>query len=220
MHGHMNRYQIPHLSLDADRNGFSFVVPWPVPGNLGGVRSFDTLDEWQAFIEGFSMHEGVPQIVSGRFQRAQKLYFLGWLDAGLIKAGELVALTALELALRDCYGGAIKQGRALADRERPPMLRELLAFMVEKDGLTDGNIAFALYGGTVAGSLYETTSARKEREARQAPPPTNIVEIRNSLAHGEPFGDMPWSGFLELMRDLIHYAYRGRISEFTERAQP
>jgi hypothetical protein len=41
------------------------------------------------------------------------LYFLAWLYPDLIKAGELVGLTTLELTLRDCYGDKVKgRGRS------------------------------------------------------------------------------------------------------------
>jgi hypothetical protein len=43
--------------------------------------------------------------VAAKFESAQKLYVLAWLDFDLIKAGELIALTALELALTDRYAG-------------------------------------------------------------------------------------------------------------------
>lgn len=38
----------------------------------------------------------------------------------------------------------------------------------------------------------------------------NLADIRNDLAHGAPFGGFPWAGLLELVRDLIDYAYRDR----------
>jgi hypothetical protein len=37
------------------------------------------------------------------------LYFLAWLYFDLIKAGELVGLTTLELALNDRYGNHVKK---------------------------------------------------------------------------------------------------------------
>lgn len=36
----------------------------------------------------------------------------------------------------------------------------------------------------------------------------SLADIRNSAAHGDPFDGMPWAGMLELVRDLIEYAYR------------
>jgi hypothetical protein len=82
-----------------------FHVPWPMPGSLGGFPSFATFAEWRAFVLQFSLHPALPLIASAKFECAQKLYILTWIDFDLIKAGELVALTALELALTDRYAG-------------------------------------------------------------------------------------------------------------------
>jgi hypothetical protein len=42
-------------------------------------------------------------------ERAQKLHVLVWLHFDVIKAGELIAFTALELALKDRYGLQVKR---------------------------------------------------------------------------------------------------------------
>lgn len=57
-----------------------------------------------AFFRERNLHPAVPLILRVKYQRAQKLYALAWQEFDLIKAGELVALTALELALRHRYG--------------------------------------------------------------------------------------------------------------------
>jgi hypothetical protein len=36
----------------------------------------------------------------------------------------------------------------------------------------------------------------------------SLWDIRNDLAHGAPLNELPWAGLLELVRDLINYAYR------------
>jgi len=74
------------------------VLPWPLLGNRGGFIQFEHGDQWRVFIRSFDVNPSVPEIVRLRYTRAQKLYLLGWFDADLIKAGELVALIALELA--------------------------------------------------------------------------------------------------------------------------
>ncbi|WP_333885786.1 hypothetical protein [Sphingobium yanoikuyae] len=38
-----------------------------------------------------------------------------------------------------------------------------------------------------------------------------LDERRNALAHGDPFDGMPTSGLVELVRDLISFAYRDRL---------
>jgi hypothetical protein len=110
-----------------------------------------------------------------------------------LKAGELAALIALELALMDRYGGQItKSKRSFA---------ALLKFMVESDGLTDDRIPMVVRcGGTAVGQLIGATH------------PT-LAERRNALAHGDPFDGLPTGGLLELVRDLINYAYRHYLAE-------
>ncbi|WP_293682825.1 hypothetical protein [uncultured Phenylobacterium sp.] len=68
--------------------------------------------------------------------------------------------------------------------------------MVEVDQLTDMKIpVIARCGGTAVGFL---TGASR---------PT-LADRRNAMAHGDPFEGLPVGGLLELVRDLIEYAYR------------
>src|SRR5271165_5930030 len=75
------------------------------PGQHAPVLEFSTFAEWRSFIFALSLRRAVPEIVAAKFESAQKLHVLSWLDFDLIKAGELIALTALELAQTDCYAG-------------------------------------------------------------------------------------------------------------------
>jgi hypothetical protein len=81
------------IGIAANRIPGPLVVPWPMPGNLGGFVSFDTFAEWRLFALQFGLRAGIPAIVSAKFDRAQKLVLLTWLDFDLIKAAELVGLT-------------------------------------------------------------------------------------------------------------------------------
>jgi len=73
---------------------------------------------------------------------------------------------------------------------------DLLSFIVAKDGLTDAKLPMIQrYGDSVVPLLIG------ERQP-------SLADIRNSSAHGDPFDGWPWSGMLELVRDLIEYAYR------------
>jgi|ERR1039457_3138855 hypothetical protein len=120
------------------------------------------------------------------------LYFLAWLYFDLIKAGELVGLTTLELALNDRYGNHVKK------RGGGAPFAELLKYMLH-DGLTDDKIPMVKRsGGTAIGFLNGDSK------------PT-LAEIRNKQAHGDPFDGFPCGGLLELVRDLIAYAYRDMI---------
>lgn len=192
------------------------VVPWPMPGNLGGCLSFATFAEWQNFVLRLGLRDAIPLIVAAKFEHAQKLYLLAWVDFDLIKAGELVALTTLELALLDRYGGKVRDRRGKADaksatkkamgKSEPIRFADLLKYMPAHDGLTDDKLPMIRRsGGSVVGLL---TGDRN---------PT-LAQIWNDLAHGYPFDGIPLAGLLELVRDLIEYAYRdmipGHISDY------
>ena len=169
------------------------LIAWPTQGNAGGLIGFEKAADWRVFIDGLGIDPGIPEIVHSKFARAQKLYLLGWVDFSVVKAGELAALIALELALLDRYGGRVsKNKRSFA---------ALLKYMVEADGLTDAQIPMvARCGGTAVGQLNGESH------------PT-LAERRNALAHGDPFDGLPTGGLLELIRDLINFAYRHYIAE-------
>lgn len=186
-----------------------FVMPWPAPGNPAALLAFQSFPEWQAFVLARPLHPAIPQIVSDKFRRAQKLYVLAWIDFDLVKAGELVALTALELALKDRYGLLLHQQKKQGERRM--FLPQLLDYLVEHDGLSDASFPFTRrYGGSVVPFLlgHKTKHRTLGSTAR-----TSLAGIRNSLAHGDPFDGLPWSGLLELVRDLIEYAYRSYLLE-------
>lgn len=187
------------VTLPLDRSDNPFVFPAPVPGNPAFLRRFDTIIEWREFILSHNLNPLIPEIIAAKFQRAQKLYFLAWIDYDVIKAGELMALAALEHALKSRYGNM--------------MLGSLLKHMVESDGLTNEKIPmFQKYGFPIVENLYEPKPARKTQKTDRVVPSMTLSGIRNSLAHGDPFDSMPWSGLLELVRDLVEYAYRDRIA--------
>ncbi|WP_066798592.1 hypothetical protein [Sphingomonas soli] len=168
-------------------------LPWPANGKAGGFLTFETGAAWREFIAALGIDSRIPDIVQAKFDRAQRLYMLGWIDFATIKAGELAALIALEVALMDRYGGAYSK--------RKRSFSTLLVHMVEADGLTDAHIPMSVRcGGSAIGQLTGDVH------------PT-LAERRNLLAHGDPFDGFATGGLLELVRDLINYAYRGFIAE-------
>lgn len=169
------------------------LLAWPTQGNAGGFIQFDKAAEWRAFVDSLAIDTRIPEIVRAKYARAQTLYLLGWVDFSVVKAGELAALIALELAMMDRYGGRIsKSKRSFA---------ALLKYMVDSDGLTDAQIPMVVRcGGSAVGQLIGETH------------PT-LAERRNALAHGDPFDGVPTGGLLELVRDLINFAYRHYIAE-------
>lgn len=169
----------------------SLMVPWPMPKKPDAFVSFATFGEWRAFVEQYGLRQGIPLIVANKFERAQKLLLLAWLDVDLIKAAELTAFTSLELALRDRYGPQTKEAYGNI------AFAHLLKYMPEHDGLTDHDVPMnqRCQGGKVVDLL---TGERG----------LDLADIRNDLAHGFPFEGGPHSGLFELIRDLIEYAYR------------
>ena len=191
--------QLTRITLPA-RNG-AFVIAWPTPGMPGSFLSFERPADWLAFVVTLDLDERLPLVLRAKFHRALRLLYLAWLEADLMKAAELVAMTTLELALRDRYGGAYTGGR-------PPAFGVLLNHMVERDELTDPQIPLvARCGGSAVGRV---TCAIKP----------SLREIRNSLAHGDPFDGLPHAGLIELVRDLIMFAYRHYLAEAAALAQP
>jgi hypothetical protein len=119
------------IVLPLKRSANPLCLPWPSPGNPGGFISFSTITEWQRFIDRLSLNPAIPPFLSDRYFRARKAYFWAWFQFDFIKLGELAALSALELALRERYAFEIRRtGQRVT-------LRRLLEFLVERDGLTD-----------------------------------------------------------------------------------
>jgi hypothetical protein len=166
------------------------VLPWPMPGNPAAIVPFATFNDWQEAVAGLSLRKAVPEIVAAKFERARTLHLLAWIEFDLIKAGELVALTNLELALADRYGHKVR------DTKGRIYFHRLLSYMQKHDGLTDEQIPMVRRCG---GSVVDMLTGKRQ--------PT-LAKIRNELAHGYPFDGFPNGGLLELVRDLIDYAYR------------
>jgi hypothetical protein len=181
------------IETGIDRSGAPLRFPRPTPSSPTNFAYFSAFAEWSAYILGFEVDKAIPLTVRLKLGRAYKLYRLGWIDAGLIKAGELALLVALELALRDRYGVRVRQpnGQMTLDR--------LLKYAVTQDGLTDAILA----AEGCAPAIDQLTGKRK---------PT-LAQIRNQLAHGDPFEGLPWAGLLELVHALIAHAFRGMIAE-------
>ncbi|CEG10427.1 hypothetical protein BN961_03867 [Afipia felis] len=189
------RRQEAHLDLDHIQlaaRAAPLIIAWPSPGLPGGMIQFNESDEWRRFIVGLGIDARIPDIIQLKFRRAQALYLLGWIDLDVLKAGELTALIALELAVMDRYGDQIsKRKRSFA---------ALLKHMVDVDGLDDAHIPMIVRtGGTAIGFV---TGASEP----------SLSQRRNGMAHGDPFDVLPVGGLLELVRDLINYAYRDSIA--------
>lgn len=192
---------LPLAFLDAlaegeDRKSSPLTFMWPSPGFPGGQPiAFASFSDWRAFVLDLGLRQVVPKIVTDKFERGQKLLLLAWIDFDLFTTGELIALTALELALRDRYGLKVKRQKGKS------LFADLLLHMVTVDGLADPKVPMLQRcgGGTVVGFLTGKCE------------PT-LADRRNGLAHGDAFGmsgaGSYCAGLFELVRDLIDYAYR------------
>ena len=206
------------LALAAERCRGERTIPWPAPGLPGGFVTFASFGQWQETILGFRLADAVPLNMADLFDRALKLYLAAWLDFDLVTAGEMAALAALEHSLRDCYLGHFRDrhtkkvvARAKSEKREPTLkenfrpekvpLAALLRHMHEHDELTDDQLpCVRKYGGSIMRLL-----------TGEADP--SLAGMRNVRMHGNPFGSGYTSGLLELVHDLIEYAYRDRIRE-------
>jgi hypothetical protein len=75
------------VTLPLDRSGDPLLIPWPSPASPGGILSFSTITEWRQFIWGLTLHLAIPEFIS---ERAQRAYFLAWIDGDFVKLGELI----------------------------------------------------------------------------------------------------------------------------------
>jgi hypothetical protein len=192
---------LPELAVLAARPS-PLGLHWPMPGDLGAMLRFVDARQWREFVLSLGVHPSLPEIARQKFYRAQKLHYLGWIDVDLIKAGELCALVALELALKDRYLGKIQAVRRAAGKKPSRTnFQRLLTHMVKEDGLT--NEMLPIYLRTGGDPIARVLGKAKP----------SLADIRNSLAHGYPFDGLPQAGLLELVRDLINFAYRGWIEE-------
>jgi hypothetical protein len=86
----------------------------------------------------------------------------------------------------------IKAGEHLKPRQRT--LDPLLRYMIKHDGLADEALRVSVRsGGSVIANFFGDAG---------------LIAKRNSLAHGMAFDALPTAGLLEIVRDLIAYAYR------------
>jgi hypothetical protein len=183
------------INKGVDRSSAPLMFPRPVPGSSAAVTSFATFADWSEYVRGFQVSEAIPLTVRTKLSRASKLYLLAWIDPDLVTVGELTLLVALELALKDRYGGKVRR------RDGSIAFADLLRHVVEVEGVTDRSLPRThRTGGRVVDLL---TGTRKP----------SLAQIRNQLAHGEPFNGLPWGGLLELVFDLVEYAFRDMIAE-------
>jgi hypothetical protein len=169
-------------------------IMWQTPRSVAEPGTFETAADWQRCVRSFALHSEPPLIITAKYQRALTLYELAWFSYDVIKAAELAALVALELALLNQYGLAARPTRKPKKNGEPvrASLSELLRHMQTHDGLAPFVIpSLARNGVTEIKPILEI-----------------LLRIRNGLAHGDPFDGHHQVGLFDLVRDIIDYAYR------------
>ena len=194
------------LLLDIDlvnpvHHGRSFIFF----GSFGPGRSnesfmqFDHISKWRDYLLTLQVNNTrVPGIHAAAYHCALRILLLAWVEPAVIQSAEMQALRSLEGALCGVYFQRLYE----EERVRKPKLKQeafkpglsrYLKFMSEHDGLP---VALHSKSGRGQGSALD--------------------KIRNALAHGDPFNNLPWGGVFESVRDVIVHAYRNH----SESGQP
>jgi hypothetical protein len=163
------------------------LLPGPISGNAVALRTFSDIEQWRGFVLGLQLQGSPPDIVQHNYERMLRVLYLAWFDASIVKLAELAALANLEAAIKNRYSKKFKG------------LEASLRHLIEKGGVTDGALrSVHISGGAIVGNLL-----RKSKDGNGS----SLSEIRNRLAHGDPFETMPWGGLFEVVRDLIDFMY-------------
>lgn len=155
------------------------------------IRQFTDLAEWRRHVLDLrAFRSTAPAVFRHKHDQALRLLFLTWLDDSVIKFAELGALVVLEGVINARYPDQKFHGLACG-----------LAHMINR-GLTDE--AFQSYRENGLGVVQ---NLRPSSKVGNNP---SFSEIRNQLAHGDPFNTLPWCGLFEIVRDLIYFMYPRR----------
>jgi hypothetical protein len=174
------------FSLPITRESNPLLLPGPVPGNPVAMRQFTNIEQWRQYVLGLQLQGKPLQAIRSNYERMLRVLFLAWLDVSVVKLAELAALASLEVAIGRRYD---KKFRGL---------ETALKYLIEEIGVTDADLrTFRESGGSVVSNLL-----RKPQNGGSA-----LSEIRNRLAHGDPFEVTPWSGLFEVVRDLLDFMY-------------
>lgn len=212
-------------------------APWVMPLNQPPFRTFTSLPEWLDALVALDLDPAlrVPQVVRDKYLRALKVYLAAWVDADILVIAEAAAYGALELAVRDQYCHKVralerereiearkrkaepkpqatskpaveKAAPQFSDEPQPPALSALLDYIVRHDGLTDADLKTACpYPGNTAVDRLRNYKLKDPKATRPS-----IAELRHRVSHGDPRATLPYAGSLQLIHDIIHYAYRQR----------
>jgi hypothetical protein len=194
------------ISSDLHRRYFNY------PGIKGEILQFYTISDWIDYLYTLCIKSNrVPIIHADQYHVALRIMMLAWADPGVSKAAELQALRSLEGALAQVYFNAIlDRDQIKREREREKYKRDEtkrcqdcpssqpIDPMKYRPGLCRYLDHMASHDALP--SRYHNEGKKKDQSA--------LHNIRNALAHGEPFNNLPWGGLMESVRDVIEHAYR------------
>lgn len=173
------------LECPLSREGNPLQWLGPVPGNPVALRQFTRLEDWREYAVSLSPRGEPPEVIALGYSRTLRVLYLAWLDASVIKLAELAALATLESAIVIRYQRRFKG------------LEAALKYLVEHAGVTDADLRVVREcGGSVVANLLKASTGGPA-----------LSEVRNQLAHGDPFETSPRAGLFEVVRDLTDFMY-------------
>jgi len=177
----------PSVNCDS-RLGNPLLLPGPVPGNPVAMRQFTTIAQWDAYLKTLRLSGTPPGLLQRDYEHMLRVLALAWWEAPVIKLAELAALARLETAITLRYPGKKFRG-----------LESAMQHLIQSNNVSNSDLrTYRESGGAIVENLLLD---------RKSPRGTSLSEIRNRLAHGDPFETMPWAGLFEVVRDLIDFMY-------------
>ncbi len=175
------------VPLFRDNNPLQIVGPGP--GNPTMIREFRDLASWRDHVLGLRLRGGAPTIFQQKHDRVLQLLFLAWMEPSIIKLAELGALATLEATIKARYPEAGKSWS----------FSKLLDHLVKQGNLVDSDLPVSRESGCAV-----VSNLLSDSKIGGGP---GLNQIRNRLAHGDPFETMPWAGLFEVVRDVIDFMY-------------
>ncbi len=168
------------------------------PGGLG-LLEFSHITDWRDHLLGLKIRSAkVPTIHAEAYHAALRMMLLAWVEYPVSKMAELQALRSLESALIGAYKDRLKSKNSKSRAH----FSNLVEFAVETDGLPE---TFALKRVADGRVVYKVEKKDQWKYAEWTLP-----SIRNALAHGDLFKNLPWNGLFEAVREVMEHAYRNR----------
>jgi hypothetical protein len=220
---HEDGLLLSNFSIPLFRDANPLQIISPKRGNPTAIFQFTNIEDWRQYVRGLRPRSDIPEIFRRKHDHVLQILFLAWLDSTVIKLAELGALATLEAIIKGRYPKQKFKGLAHA-----------LEYLVKCAGVTDE--ALPIYQETgvhVVQNILGSIKACQDKDCKvQAAKVSGknlkqclkklkgddckgkyvgsdpgLSEIRNRLAHGDPFESMPWAGLFEVVRDLIDFMY-------------